>query len=92
MTQSQAPEIAAQPAPILSEREHQQAVELIESAERSAPYCHCGAHMIAVARDEQVWLECAEQNAEKSGFSAILARLTSLGHTRRLIMELPSVN
>ena len=92
MTQSQAPGIAAQPTPFLSERENQRAVDLIESAERSAPYCLCGAHMIAVAHDEQVWLECADQGTEKSGIGAILARLTSLGHTRRMIMELPSAN
>ena len=90
MTQS--PTVAAQPAPFLSERENQRAVDLIESAERSAPYCLCGAHMIAIERDGEVWLECAEQRKEKRGFRAILSRLSFLGHTRQLIMELPRAN
>jgi hypothetical protein len=92
MTQSQSPGIAAQPTPFLAAHENERAVDLIESAERSAPYCHCGSHMVAVARDGHVWLECAQLSTEKSGISAILARLTSFGHSRRMIMELPTAN
>jgi hypothetical protein len=94
MTHIQVPGVASQRAPFLSERENQRAVDLIESAERSAPYCPCGSHMIAVAHGEQVWLECAKQHqaAPKSGIGAVWARLTSLGHTRKVIMDLPSAN
>jgi len=92
MTQSQSPEIAAPQSPFLAAHENERAVDLIESAERSAPYCLCGSHMIAVARDGHVWLECTQLSAEKKGISAILARLTSFGHSRRMIMELPSSN
>jgi len=89
---AQSPTVTAQPTPVLSERENQRAVDLIESAERSAPYCLCGAHMVAIERDGEVWLECADQRKEKRGFSAILSRIGFFGHTRRLIMELPSAN
>ena len=90
MTHTQVPGIAAQPASFINERENARAVELIESAERSAPYCLCGRHMIAVADGDAIVLECSSRNEEKSGFSAILARVTAFGHTRRMIMEIPS--
>jgi hypothetical protein len=89
MVHTQVPGVAAQPAPLLAERENQRAVDLIESAERSAPYCPCGRHMLAVADGGQVWLECASRSEEQSGISGFIARLTAFGHTRRLIMELP---
>jgi|GEM_PF-6019853 len=90
MDQTQVPGVAAQPAPLLSERETERAVDLIESAERSAPYCLCGSHTIAVAHGEAVWLECARQSRTKTGLSGLLARLTAIGHTRRMITELPA--
>ncbi len=90
MTHTQVPGITAGRRPFLSERENQRAVDLIENAERSAPYCLCGSHMIAVAHDEEVWLECSSQAEQKTGLSGLFARLTSIGHTRRLIMEVPS--
>jgi hypothetical protein len=77
---------------ILSERENQHAVELIEAAERSAPYCLCGSHMLAVAHGGAVWLECAEQGRQKTGLAGLLSRLTAFSHTRRMIMELPAAN
>ena len=90
MTHTQIPGVAVQPGPFLTERDNQRAVDMIERAERAAPYCLCGGHMIAVADDDQVWLECSSRNQEKTGISAIFARLTAFGHTRRMIMELPS--
>ena len=90
MAHTQAPGIAAQPAPFLTERDNERAVDLIESAERSAPYCHCGQHMIAVAHGQAVYLECSSRSVEKSGLSGFVAKLTALGHTRRMITELPS--
>jgi hypothetical protein len=89
MTHTQVPGIAGQTTTFLSERENERAVDLIESAERSAPYCPCGRHMIATAEGTQVWLECVSRTEEKSGVSAMFSRLTALGHTRRMIMELP---
>lgn len=90
MAHTQAPGVAAQPAPYLTERENERAVELIESAERSAPYCLCGRHMIAVADGDAIVLECSSRSEEKSGLSAVFARVTAFGHTRRMIMELPA--
>jgi hypothetical protein len=67
-------------------------VDLIEAAERSAPFCLCGAHMIAVAEGDAIWLECSERKAPKDGVGAFFARITSLGHDRRMIVKLPSAN
>ena len=92
MAHTQTPGVAAQPAPFLTERDNQRAVDLIESAERSAPYCLCGRHMLAVATDHQVWLECSSRAEEKPGLAAIISRITAVGHTRRMIMDLPSTN
>ena len=92
MSHTQTPGVAAQSAPLLTEHDNQRAVDLIESAERSAPYCLCGRHMLAVANGGQVWLECSSQVEEKTGFAALISRITSIGHTRRMIMELPSSN
>ena len=92
MAQTQTPGVAAQPAPFLTEHDNQRAVDLIESAERSAPYCLCGRHMLAVADGSKVWLECSSRGEEKTGFAGLIARITAVGHTRRMIMELPSSN
>ncbi|MEA2025570.1 MAG: hypothetical protein U9O18_02660 [Chloroflexota bacterium] len=92
MTHTQVPGMAAPPSPFLTAHETERAVELIESAERSAPYCLCGRHMIAVANGDQVWLECSSQSEEKTGLGGFFSRLTAFGHTRRMIMELPSTN
>ncbi len=92
MTHTHIPGVAATPTPFLSERENQRAVDLIEQAERSAPYCSCGRHMLAVAEHDQVWLECASRGEQKSGLAGFVSRVTSFSHTRRLIMEIPSSN
>lgn len=89
MAHTQVPGIAAQPAPFLTERENERAVDLIESAERSAPYCLCGRHMIAVAEGDSIVLACSGRTERKSGLAGVLARLTAFAHTRRMIMELP---
>lgn len=91
MTHTQTPGVAAPPTP-LSERENQRAVDLIEQAERSAPYCLCGRHMLAIADGDAIWLECASHLDERHGLSALVARLMAFGHTRRKIMEIPSTN
>ncbi len=90
MTHTHVPGIADRQAPVLTERDNQRAVDLIESAERSAPYCPCGRHMIAVADGGGIWLECSSRQEEKSGLAGFVARITAFGHTRRMIMELPT--
>ena len=90
MTHTQVPGVAAQPAPFLTERENERAVDLIERAERAAPYCLCGRHMIAVAEGGSVYLECSGRTEEKRGLAGLFARVTAFGHTRRMIMELPA--
>jgi len=90
MTHTNIPGVAAQPAPFLPERDNQRAVDIIESAERSAPYCHCGQHMLAVASGEQIWLECSSRVEEKDGLAGFVSRITAFAHTRRMIMELPA--
>ena len=92
MTHTHIPGIADQPSPFLAAQETERAIDLIESAERSAPYCVCGRHMIAVADDDRVWLECSSQSEEKTGLGGFFSRLTAFGHTRSMIMELPSAN
>jgi len=90
MTHTHVPGIAERRAPALTERDNQRAVDLIESAERSAPYCNCGRHMIAVADGSGIWLECSSRQEEKSGLAGYVARITAFGHTRQMIMELPT--
>jgi hypothetical protein len=90
MTHTQVPGMAAPRTSVLSERENQRAVDVIESAERSAPYCPCGRHMIAVADGAQIWLECSGRGQEKTGFAGLLARITAFSHSRHVILELPS--
>lgn len=90
MTHTQVPGVASHSGSFLSEGDNQRAVDLIESAERSAPYCACGAHMIAVAHDAEIWLECSQHAQPRSGLSGLLARVTSFAHSRRMIMEVPS--
>ena len=76
--------------PELNAHEHARAVDMIESAERSAPYCACGAHMVATADESgSVWLECSERNRERNALEAAFAKLTGWAHTRRLIIEEP---
>lgn len=92
MTQSQSAGLATRRTTFLTERDNQRAVELIESAERSAPYCLCGSHMLAVAHHDEVWLECAEQGRSKRGITGLVARLTAFTHTRRMITQLPTAD
>jgi hypothetical protein len=73
----------------LSERENERAVDTIERAERLAPYCTCGRHMLAVAEGSVIWLECSSLIEPKVGIRARLAWLTALNHKRQKIMELP---
>lgn len=90
MTHTQVPGVATRSTAVLSQRDNQRAVDLIESAERAAPYCLCGEHMVAVAHDQHIWLECSSRSRSSDGLAGLLARVTSFTHTRRMIMEDPS--
>jgi len=92
MTQSPTAGLTPRPTTFLTERDNQRAVELIESAERSAPHCLCGSHVMAIAHGDEVWLECAEQSREKTGLAGLVARFMAFSHTRRMIVELPAAN
>lgn len=65
----------------------------IEQAQRETPFCVvCGSPTIPVARGNEVWLRCSEEQRK----SSILRRLTSLefvgGHTRRLVIKAKRVS
>ena len=65
----------------------------IEQAQRETPFCVvCGSPTIPVARGDEVWLRCSEDQ----GKSSILRRLTSIefvgGHTRRLLIKAKRVS
>jgi hypothetical protein len=64
------------------------AIDRMEHAERETPFCACGEPMIAVARAEGIWLECASlESPDGSRFSRLLAALTASSHGRRLIVD-----
>lgn len=64
----------------------------IEQAQRETPYCVCGSPTIPVARGDEVWLRCSEDQRK----SSVLRRLTSLefvgGHTRGLVIKAKRVS
>jgi hypothetical protein len=92
MTQTHAAGMTTRPTTMLTTRENERAVEQIEAAERTSPYCPCGSHMLAIAHGDEVWLECAAQSQPRSGVRALLARLTAIGHARRMILVLPGTH
>jgi hypothetical protein len=95
MTRSQSPGAVASPVPFrpLTREENQRAVDAIERAERQRPYCLCGAGMVAVAQGADIWLECSSLGQEKHGLAGLLAPITSrVGHDRKVILELPTLN
>jgi hypothetical protein len=90
MTHTHVPGVRTQHAPSLTERENQRAVDIIERAERTAPYCLCGRHMLAVADGDAIWLECSTRTEPRSGVRGFFSRIADFGHSRRMIMELPA--
>jgi hypothetical protein len=90
MAQTPTPGVAA--PTLLNARDNERAVDVIERAERSAPYCACGAHMIAVAHGQEIWLECSSRRraVERTGLAGLIGRMLAVMHTRRLIMEVPA--
>jgi hypothetical protein len=62
------------------------ALDLIESAIRSTPYCVCGEPTDAIAREGEIWLDCVTLREEKG----IVRRLLSLDfvpHVSRPIVD-----
>lgn len=70
--------------------ENHQAVERIEDALRTSPFCSCGSWTVVVADGDRIRLECSTLREQKT----ILRRLVSLdfgGHiSRTIIEELPT--
>ena len=63
------------------------ALERIEQAMRTTPFCVCGEPNVPVSHGDDIWLECATRIEPKG----ILRRLISLdfavGHTARVIVD-----
>jgi hypothetical protein len=58
-------------------------VDLIERAQDSTPYCHCGSHTSPLERDGVVWLDCAKLAEPPAGtFQRLLNTLVPHIHTR----------
>ena len=84
------PNRASSPATrILSDAENRHAVDLIEMAERETPHCLCGEAAAAIARGDEIWLECTSLRQPRRGLAGLLSRVSGgFGHTRRVIVEL----
>jgi hypothetical protein len=65
------------------------ALDLIESAVRSTPYCACGEPTDAIAREGEIWLECVTLREEK-GIVRRLLSLDFVGHVSRPIVDDPA--
>jgi len=64
------------------------AIDRMEHAERETPFCACGEPMIAVARAEGIWLECASlESPMAAAFRDCWPALTASSHGRRLIVD-----
>jgi hypothetical protein len=58
-------------------------LDIIEDSQRGDPRCAaCSAPVIPAEHNGSIWLECATFDESKSR----LKRLTSWGHTRRLLI------
>jgi hypothetical protein len=64
------------------------ALDLIESAIRSGPYCTCGEPTDVVARDGEIWLDCVTLREEK-GLVRRLLTLDLVAHVSRPIVDDP---
>lgn len=63
-------------------------VSVAEDAERNTPFCECGAGMVAVDRDGDLWLECAEAERQTgSRLSRLLSGRWLVPHSRRLLLD-----
>jgi hypothetical protein len=65
------------------------AIDRIEQAERETPACcACGESMVAVARPDGIWLECASLAVTDGGrIARLLSALTASSHSRRLVVD-----
>ena len=65
------------------------ALEAIERAERSTPFCTCGEPTSPVGRDGAVWLQCISLNDEPKGgpVARLLRAITEPAHVREVIIE-----
>jgi hypothetical protein len=66
------------------------AVDLIETAVDTRPFCFCGRHTTPVWRDGVVWLECSSLGDPRDGVIArIVAAATTPAHLRTPIVDIP---
>jgi hypothetical protein len=65
-------------------------LQLIEDAERTEPFCVCGAPMVAADRDGALWLECSTRHTRRDGRFARLAYRLGL-HSEREILAAPAL-
>ena len=66
------------------------ALDLIESATRSTPYCACGEPTDVIARDGEIWLDCATLREDKGAVRRLLT-LDFATHVSRPIVDDPAV-
>jgi hypothetical protein len=65
------------------------AIEAIEQAESTTPFCSCGELTSAAARDGNVWLECISLREEPTGGTIVrfLRSIMAPVHVRELIID-----
>jgi hypothetical protein len=63
-------------------------VSLVEDAARTTPFCSCGAPMVAVEHDGDLWLECVEHDRRDGDrLSRLFAGRWLTAHRRRLLLD-----
>ena len=68
--------------------DHARAVDLIEKAIDTRPFCSCGRHTTPVWRDGVVWLECSSLGDPREGVVArFVAAATAPAHVRTPIVD-----
>lgn len=67
--------------------DNDRAVELIEGAIRAEPFCWCGSHTVAVARDGGVSLSCATLTRPKPRLRRLLTLDLISAHLDRQLMD-----
>ena len=68
-----------------------QALELIESALRTEPFCPCGEPTTIVTKGDELRLACASLNVAGGSLRRHLRVRFDLGHVSRVILQDPIV-
>jgi hypothetical protein len=67
--------------------DNDRAVELIEGAIRAEPFCWCGSHTGAVARDGGVWLSCTRLTRPTPRLRRLLSLDLISAHLDRQLLD-----